>query len=253
MAKQTLLELTVDILSDMNSDVVNSINDTAESLQVAYIIRDTFDNIVSGKHYPHKNTLLSLEASGTTARPTHMRLPESVIHVESVRYNKKLLADTKDKYLKVLYKSPEDFLTLVNARNSDESNVETIEDLSGISLYIINDIAPTYYTTFDDEYLVFDSYDVAVDSTLQENKTQCYGAEMPSFTMSDSFIPDIPIQLFPYLLNESKSTAFLVLKQMPNQKAEQHSVSQRRRMSQDAWRATTKGISRPNYGRTSKK
>jgi len=54
--------------------------------------------------------------------------------------------------------------------------------------------------------------------------------------------------MFTYLLAEAKSNAFTTLKQMPNAKAEQASVSQKRRMSQDAWRLKN-GIHYPNYGR----
>lgn len=248
----TLLELTQDILSDMDSDEVNSINDTVESLQVAQIIKDTFFNIVSGKHYPHKNTLLQLEASGSTAKPTHMKLPENVTSLYSMRYNKKKLADTRDKFSTVDYKTPEEFLSIVDGYISSATETTTVVDVSGITVYVKNNVAPSFYTSFDDEWLVFDSYDITVDDTLKTSKTQCFGMVMPTFSLSDSFIPDLPIQMFSYLLNESKSTSFLTLKQMANQKAEQHSISQRRRMSQDAWRLQ-KGVTRPNYGRTSKK
>lgn len=244
--------MTQDILSDMDSDEVNSINDTVESLQVATIIRSTFENIITGRGYPHKDELLKLENSGDTDKPTYMRLPESVTSIKSVRYNKKLSTDTRDKYDKVTYLLPDDFLDIVNARISDADNVETIEDFSGVSIYVLNDVAPTYYTSFDDEWLVFDSYDADANTTLVSTKTQCFGTRLPTFTLADDFTPDLPIQMFPYLLNEAKSTCFAVLKQMPNQKAEQHSISQRRRMSQEAWRIKN-GITRPDYGRRSKK
>jgi hypothetical protein len=54
--------------------------------------------------------------------------------------------------------------------------------------------------------------------------------------------------MFTYLLNEAKSAAFLNLKQLPNAKAEQISVSQKRKMSQEAWKISN-GIKYPNYGR----
>jgi hypothetical protein len=41
MAKMTLLEIVQDILSDMDSDEVNSINDSVESLQLAQMIKST--------------------------------------------------------------------------------------------------------------------------------------------------------------------------------------------------------------------
>ena len=43
MPKMSLLEMTQDILSDMDSDEVNSINDSVESLQVLGIIKNTYE------------------------------------------------------------------------------------------------------------------------------------------------------------------------------------------------------------------
>ncbi len=251
MPKMSLLDMVQDILSDMDSDEVNSINDTIEAMQVAQIIKTTYYNIMDGKDWPHLKQFFQLEASDTTARPNYMKLPENVINVEIVKYNKKKSTDLFDKIEDVKYKTPEEFLDLINNRLSNASNILVVTDTTNITLNILKDSAPSYFTSFDDEWIIFDSYDNAIDNTLQASKTQCYGKIKSSFTISDSFIPDIPIQMFSYLLNEAKSTAFLILKQAPNQKAEQHSISQRRRMSQEAWRIK-KGISYPNYGRKGK-
>jgi len=143
---------------------------------------------------------------------------------------------------------PEDFMEVVDSRDSSKSNVTVVTDPTGISINVMKDKAPEYFTSFDDENLVFDSYDSEVDTTLQNNKTQCHGKRSVAFTLSDSFTPDLPVQMFSYLLAEAKSTSFVTLKQMANAKAEQVSVSQKRRMSQDAWRVKN-GIHYPNYGR----
>jgi len=249
MAKMTLLEMTQDILSDMDSDEVNSINDSVESLQVAQIIKTTYYNIIDGRDYDFLYELFQLDASGTSSRPTHMKLPENIIDLKYIKYNCKTLTDTKDKYLKIKYLMPEDFMEVVDSRDSSKSNVTVVTDPTGISINVMNDKAPEYFTSFDDENLVFDSYDSQVDSTLQNNKTQCHGKRSVAFTLLDSFTPDLPVQMFSYLLAEAKSTAFVTLKQMPNAKAEQISNSQKRRMSQDAWRVKN-GIHYPNYGRS---
>lgn len=249
MAKMTLLEMTQDILSDMDSDEVNSINDSVESLQVAQIIKTTYYNIIDGRDYDFLYELFQLDASGTSSRPTHMKLPENIIDLKYIKYNCKTLTDTKDKYLKIKYLMPEDFMEVVDSRNSSKSNVTVVTDPTGISINVMNDKAPEYFTSFDDENLVFDSYDSQVDTTLQNNKTQCHGKRSVAFTLLDSFTPDLPVQMFSYLLAEAKSTAFVTLKQMPNAKAEQISNSQKRRMSQDAWRVKN-GIHYPNYGRS---
>ena len=249
MAKMTLLEMTQDILSDMDSDEVNSINDSVESLQVAQIIKTTYYNIIDGRDYDFLYELFQLDASGTSSRPTHMKLPENIIDLKYIKYNCKTLTDTKDKYLKIKYLMPEDFMEVVDSRDSSKSNVTVVTDPTGISINVMNDKAPEYFTSFDDENLVFDSYDSQVDTTLQNSKTQCHGKRSVAFTLSDSFTPDLPVQMFSYLLAEAKSTAFVTLKQMPNAKAEQISNSQKRRMSQDAWRVKN-GIHYPNYGRS---
>jgi len=177
-----------------------------------------------------------------------MKLPETVVDVSIIKYNRRTSTDTFDRFEEIKYKTPEEFLDIINVRHSDATNVTVVVESSGVKLNILNDKAPTYFTSFDDEYLVFDSHDNVLDTTLQTSKTQCQGKVHPTFTLSDTFIPDLPVQMFSYLLNESKSTCFLVLKQSANQKAEQHSISQRRRMSQEAWRIKN-GITYPNYGR----
>ena len=249
MPKLTLLQLTQDILNDLDSDEVNSINDTIEAQQVAQIIKTTYYNIIDGKEWPHLKQLFQLTPSGDTTKPTQMIMPENMVYIEWIKYNKRKSTDTKDKYEDVLYMEPADFVGYCNVRDSSADNVEQVQDTdSGINLLVMNDRAPTYWTSFDDGNIYFDSYDSGVDTTLQNSKTQCFGLYHPSFTIADSFVPDLPVHAFSYLLNESKSTAFIMLKQTANNKAEQHSVSQRRRMSQEKWRHNG-GIKFPDYGR----
>lgn len=248
MPKMTLLEITQDILSDMDSDNVNSINDTVEALQVAQIIKSTFFNIIDGREWPHLFKMFQLEASGTALKPTHMKLPTNVIDIEWIKYNYKDLADTKNKVTQVKYKTPDEFMFMLDARKSDDTNILLVVDDSGIPMNIKNDSDPLFYTSFDNEHIIFDAYDSVVDSTLQVSKTQCYGKVYPTWTMEDTFTADLPVQAFSYLLNEAKGTCMLRFKQTGDQKAEQASISQRRRMSTDAW-ILNQGVTYPNYGR----
>lgn len=248
MARLTLLEIVQDIMSDMDSDEVNSIDDTLESSQVAQIVKTTYFNIIDGRDWPHLYRFFQLTASGLTTRPTHMTIPEGVINVRYVKYNTKTLVGDKDLYTQMKYKTPEEFMDIVNKRDSTESIVDVVADATGISLNIYNERPPQYYTSFDNEVIIMDAYDSDLESTLVTSKTECYGKYYPTWTHTDAAYPDLPIQSFGYLLNEAKSTCFLVLKQQANQKAEQHSVTQRRRQSQEAWKVKN-GITYPNYGR----
>lgn len=248
MSKMTLLEMTQDILSEMNSDEVNSITDSTEALQVANIIKNSYYNIIDGKDFPWMHELFQLDSSGTVTRPTHMALPETIIDLDWIKYNTKSSSETRNRFKELKYKTPSEFLDLVDARVSTSSDIIIVNDATGIKLNILKNKAPEYYTSFDDSTLVFDSYDAAVESSLQNSKTHCYGKRSVAFVISDTYIPDMPVQMFSYLLNEAKSTAFVTLKQLPNAKAEQQSVSQKRRMSQEAWKIKN-GISFPHYGR----
>lgn len=247
--KMTVLELVQDILSDMDSDDVNSISDTVEAQQVAKILKTTYNEIIDGvDHWPHLNTLVQLEASGDNTKPTHMRMPDNLQFLNWVKYNKKLTGDTKDKYSDVSYMTPHDFLSYINQRNSTASTVTTVTDFSSVTLLVRNDHNPSYWTSFDDEYIVFDAYYSTLDTTLQTSKTQAEGPRDAVFTVSDTFIPDLPAKAFSYLLAEAKSVAFNALKQSANAKEEQKSKRQRYRLSLGKWRHGD-GITSATFGR----
>lgn len=253
MAKKTLLAIVQDILNDMDGDEVNSITDTTESQQVAQIVQTTYEEIIANRYWPTASTLVQLTASGDSNKPNFMQIPETVQDLKWIRYNKRTSTDTDDKYSEVFYLYPDQFIDFLNARKDSESNVTQISDDSGIELNVLNDRGPTYYTSFDDEWLVFDSYDSDVDTTLQSSKTQCLAYVEPTFTQSDTFIPDLPAKAFPYLISEAKSVAFNALKQVPNAKEEQRSRRQRGKLAREKNR-TTDGIrTTKSYGRSSKK
>ena len=84
--KYTLLQLTQDILSNMSSDEINSISDSAESLQVATIIKQKYYDIVSRGDLPEHNQLFQLNASLDPLKPTVMTVPDGVGHIEYIKY-----------------------------------------------------------------------------------------------------------------------------------------------------------------------
>ena len=140
------------------------------------------------------------------------------------------------------------FLRVISQRDATKDTVDEILDFSGIKLLIQNDKAPDYWTTFDDDYIVFDSYDSAVDTTLIKGKTSCLAYIIPIFERSNESIPNLPAEAFPALIAEVKSTAFYDVKQMPNEKEEKRAVLQNRWLSRKAWRANG-GVKYPDYGR----
>lgn len=246
--KYSLLEIVQEILNDMDSDFVNGIDDTVESQQVAQIVKSCFNEMMSNRNWPHLKQLIQLEASGTILKPTHMKLPQGIKELSWVRYDKRKVGDTRLRYEPVSYLDPDKFLELTHARNLDNDNVIMVSDFSSTPIVIFNHLAPQFYTSFDDEWLVFDSYDASVDDTLKQSKSQVQVYKEPSWTHLDTFVPDLPEEAFAALIEEAKSTASLSLKQIPNSKAEQKASRQNRWLARKAWKAHG-GLEYEDYGR----
>jgi hypothetical protein len=249
MAQLTLLDMVQDILSDMNSDNVNDISDTVESMQVARIVRSTYYNLVNDRIWPGAKRLATLTGLGDTTRPTHMLLPDNVNNVEWVKYDVRREVGDAINYKTITYMPPEDFLQHVMARNASEPNVLTVMDYGGTPLLIVTDRAPTYYTSFDDKRVVFDSYDIDVDSTLQTSKSQAFVLTEPPFELENGFIPDMPAKFFPYLLSEAKTAAFLKVKEVFSAADADTSRKQRNFLARNRHRSKRNRIGYANFGR----
>jgi hypothetical protein len=251
MAKMTLLEIVQDILNDADCDAVNTINDTVESLQAAQIVKTCYFEMIANRNWPHLRRTIALDDVLDTDKPTHLKLPVGIKEIVFINYDKRKPNDTKVRYSALNYVEPEDFLSRTNKRNSLEDNVVQATEIGGVSFQIRNDKQPEYYTSFDDDYIVCDSYQSEVENTLHANSVQCLAYQDPLWVQDDSAIPDLPSEAFPALLEESKSTAFIVLKQQANEKAEQKSKRQQRWLSRKAWRVSG-GVKYPDYGRKSR-
>lgn len=209
--KLTLLEMTQTILNKMSSDEVNSIGDTTESMQVANEIKTTFYNMWGNIEQPYQYNLVALEPSVDILRPTHMKVPENVDNFKWIKYNTGTAAEPA--YQFVEYRTPEEFLYNIG-HYTDNSYAQTVQDYSGSYIVIQNNSHPSYFTMFDDEYIVFNSYDADVDDTLQASKVQAFAQTIPSWTMEDSFVPNLPAKHFPQLVAEAAAACSAYFKQV---------------------------------------
>lgn len=249
MARLTLLEIVKDVLNDMDSDDVNSIDDTIEATQVANIVRSCYNELISNRNWPHLQKLIQLEHGGDLDRPTHLQVPENMKELVFFKYEKHKDGDANEVFMQdVRYKYPDDFLRYISGRTTSNPNVEVITDISGTKLLILNNAAPQYWTSFDDRYIVCDSFDRTLDDTLKKSKTQCLAYLDPEFLLVDDFVPDLPIEAFALLVEESKSTASFKIKQYADQKSEQKAARQNRWLARKAWRAKG-GVRYYSYGR----
>lgn len=226
MAIMTVYQMVEDILNDMDSDPVDTISDTEESRQVTEILKKTYFKIIDSREWPFLfNMFQVVETSAST--PTEMTLPATVTRLKYIKYNGTLVS----------YLEPQRFMNLLDARNTGDANVDAETDSSGITLKVINDANPTYYTIFQERRVVFDSYDSGTESFLATANTQGYGQVYPSWTDDDgTFTPTLPVDMFNFLLEDAKSTAFLVLKQANNPKADFYANTLRANQLDAGWK-----------------
>lgn len=210
----------------MDSDEVNSIGDSAEAMQIATVVRTVYFDIINRANLPEHYSLINLDASGISTKPVLMTLPTTVAEIKWVKYNKILTAGDPIRMEMVNYLSIEQFLDMMHAQNEDESNIDTFVHTVGPDSFTIlyrKDKQPDWYTSFDDNTLIFDSFNQVIESTLQKSNSLCYAKGVIPFTMSDTFTPDLDDAQFALLLNEAKSLAWAELKQSPHQIAERNS------------------------------
>lgn len=221
--RYTLLELVQDVLSSVDGEEVNSIADTTESSQVVKVIKTVYDDIQSRAEFPIQKTLFNLTASGSALKPVLMTKPLTIEAIEWVRYNRVIVTETDPAWTEIKFMPLEDFMMMTQGMSPSDTDVDTMSHTSNgftFTFHFRTDAGPQWYTSFDDGTLIFDSYDSVVDTTLQANKTLCYGELSNVFTESDAWVPNLQPQQFPLLLNEAKALAWAELKQATHQKAE---------------------------------
>lgn len=228
--------MTQNILTALQSDNVSSIDDTEEAQDVANIIKEAYFELCSQRDWPFLRTLTSFEGLADPDLLTTMRMPARMNKVIWVKYHKK----------DVTYLDPKEFTDMLHQRTEEEDVV----DENGFVL--TRD--PEYWTTYDDNLVVFDALNLPdeITDTLHESKSDVYGVMAPEWSHVDGFVPNLPEKMFPTLLADAKSTAFLILKEQANAKEEDRARRGRVRAQNESWRAEhgeTGTYNKSNYGR----
>ncbi|MHA2069476.1 MAG: hypothetical protein ACXABY_34370, partial [Candidatus Thorarchaeota archaeon] len=135
----------------------------------------------------------------------------------------------------------------IDAFTSDYTLVD--DRKAGTKLRIKNNSQPTYYTSFDDDYIVMDSYDSSIDNTLQASKSRAFVVKVPVFNeVDDTYVPELDDNLFPLFYNEAKSVCFSLLKGGPDPKIDQAARRQRYNVQNDLYK-TNRPVTISRFGR----
>lgn len=257
--RYNLLEMVQIILSAMGSDEVDSIQDTSEAYQVAQLLRTVFYDVATEIGLPEHDSLIQLNSSLSVSLPCVMTVPTTAARIDSIAYDISDYTasppDTRGNWKTIQYLPLSDFFAMQNgfSESTDSNVMEMLLPVDGVNHRIIclTDRAPSWYTTFNDTTILFDSYDSEADDTLQQSKTRCYGSTYPVFTLSDTFTPPLDPTQFSYYLNKAKVRAFYEIKQQENAEAAAEARRQKTIMTKRQHRVATLTDfqRRPHYGR----
>ena len=215
--KLTLLQVVQKTLEALGSDEVNSISDSVEAEQIAQLAEDAYYELLNMKDWPFLQKLTVLESLADASFPNYLRIPADVVRITQVKYDwtDYLDPDTMDLLLirEVPWVSPQHFLNKVQGRNTQQDNVDIITSMQGVSMPIFTDTEASVWTSFDDEFVVFDAYNENVESTLQGDKSQVLAKCLPAFELVNDFTPEATANFFQLWLAEVKRTAFMYFRQ----------------------------------------
>ena len=214
--KMTLLQVINYYMDHTDGFRISTIDDGIESQQVASIAEKVFydlNNDVFGNS--QLESLIQLDALADSTKPNYLQLPDDAADIkhDAVMYD--ISTDVAEIEMKeIVYLPPFDFLALIGTKKASTTN-QVVTDFGGYRMTIDNDTAPQYYTSFDDEYLIFDSFDSTVDSTLQSSKSGIITQLQRAFTQSDTYVIDFPEWFHTTYLNTVMSEASAALREEP--------------------------------------
>ncbi len=213
--KKTLLSLVQDILVAIDGEEINSISDSTEATDIVTIIENVYYDMIVDRKIPEHMSIVKLTALSDSTKPTHFTYPTNTDNLCAVHYK-----DSEGNYREVKWMEPLEFLSMSDGRQADYTTVD--DENAGTTLRIRNNKRPEWYTSFNDEYIIMDSYESTVETTLQESKSRAFGNVYPTFNKtSDTFVPDLDAAMFPFLLAEAKSQAISLLNKAIDPKVEQ--------------------------------
>lgn len=244
--KRTVLDMVQEMLSRSDGDSVNSITDTEEAMQMAMALKSTFEEMIAPGNLTEHEKLTEFNASGDNTKPTLMYLPDKLAKIHWVKYDIRTEGTVPDYYDMIQWDVDTFFNKNYQIDKTQSAFFQYQINIDGdtIDIFGYNDSPPMHYTVLADKYIIFDSYDSSVDTTLQKSKTLVYAAITPSFTLTDNYIPELRPDQFALLVNEAlKQTS------IENRQAENPIANQRARRGWIRKTRINDDLKFRNYGR----
>lgn len=247
MAKRTILELIQQLGEGIGSDEIDALDETIEASDIMTILKQSYKEVLDRKTWEFmKGHIRQLEASALGANV--LGIPADVLKVTKITYRD----DPSDKFVDVGYLSAEDFMKIVQARNTANANITAIVNAAGVSINVRTDATPQYWTSFDEETITFDAYDSDVSAGNLYTDSVIISDVMPVTDFTDpAAVLSLPERMETLVFNEALSTCNYRIRQTADPRtdriARRQGISLRRNEVK-----TNEDIKEATYGRSSR-
>lgn len=246
--KRTLLQVCQEYLDATSGFYVDSIYDTDESQQVAKLAERVYYKMV--QEFP--NLLftmkeMTLDSLSDTTRPNYMLIPTDIQKIQESKIFYNISKTGQTQYKEITYLPPLKFIEATNKTEGD--NTLVVEGFDENKMVVSTNQFPTYCTSFDNKYVVFDAYHSDYDTTLQSSKSKIVASGEEVFLQEDDFVIPIPSHLSEAYLDMFLNEALTLIYQQPIGMISSRARSARIKLQQDN---RTLGSSRGKrvYGRS---
>lgn len=248
----TLLQVVQQYLDATSGFYVDSIFDTDESQQVANISERIYYEMV--QDFPHLLFVqkdVTLDSISDPTKPNFLLIPKEVQSIKDseLYYNISESGDLQYRALK--YCSPLEFMSITAQYSSKDTSVDVITGFDNQKMGVINDEWPQYFTSFDGEHIVTNSYNSEYETTIQASKTRILVSQMPVFLQQDEFIIPVPQHLSSTYMSMVLDECFNLVYQQPNAKISQKARKLRISLQQASAVVGSGGRARKSYGKRS--
>ena len=218
MAKRTILKLVQDLGEGINTDEIDSLTETEEVIRIVNILEQTLKEVLDRKTWEFmKDKVRQLDARlpGSNQLNT-LLIPVDVVHINCLRYK-----DDNGKFYDVQYLQACDFIAKLQSRTAPQTDVDVIVNSDGVALNTKNDIVPRYWTSFDEETITFDAYNLASGNGNLIADSVIIADVMPVTDFTDPLaVLNIPERMETLVFNEALVTCNYRIRQIRDPRAD---------------------------------
>ena len=249
MAKRTILTLVQEIGEGIDTDEIDSLNETEEVVRIVNILEQTLKEVLDRKTWEFmkgKVRQLDDRLPGSSQLNT-LLIPADVTRITCLKYK-----DDNDKFYEVQYMQACDFVAMLQARTETEADITAIINADGVALNTRTTVPPQNWTSFDEETITFDSYNAASGSGNLIADSVIIADVMPVTDFTDpTAVLNIPERMETLVFNEALVTCNYRLRQTADPRADR--VARRQGISlRENEHKTKKDKKVKRYGRSTR-